>query len=251
MSVSHPIKEWGMKLWVKRESEWENRTLPARRVESSRTEPSLQLPVVSSLEATPGPRLWRWPAAASRCLSRGSGPSWGPRAVCRSAEGPRCCDSSADTTQRTSATARRGGGTRIGVDRARWRGQRGALRTRQHRYSLIWALKHFDIIRPHGATSSLIILSATVPQRAERGWSRRTNGERAGTRRALIGVGWSFWRASTCLGIIITGGWWLKGDLTHTHTEPPSRRASRFSCCRIFTCVYYAGITNLPTPDFC
>lgn len=31
--------------------------------------------------------------------------------------------------------------------------------TRQHRYFLIWPLKHFDIIRPHRATSTLIILT--------------------------------------------------------------------------------------------
>lgn len=87
------------------------KTWPFPRGVSSRTErspTSNSLYVVSSLEAATGPRLWRWPAAASRCLSRGGGPSWGPRAVCRSAEGPPCCDSSADTTQRTATRARRG-----------------------------------------------------------------------------------------------------------------------------------------------
>lgn len=45
-----------------------------------------------------------------------------------------------------------------------WSGQREpawreAPLTRQHRYFLICPLKHFDIIRPHRATSTLIILT--------------------------------------------------------------------------------------------
>lgn len=91
---------------------------------------------------------------------------------------------------RRSAPRQPRGGTRIGVDRARWRGERGALRTRQHRYALIWALKHFDIIRPRGATSGLIILSAAVPQQAKRGCSCLTKSGR--TRCVFIKVGWSF-----------------------------------------------------------
>lgn len=72
-----------------------------------------------------------------------------------------------------------------------WSGQREpawreAPLTRQHRYFLICPLKHFDIIRPHRATSSLIILTfGTAAKRAKRG-KRRRNSEQTSDHGACL-----------------------------------------------------------------
>lgn len=83
-----------------------------------------------------------------------------------------------------------------------WSGQREpawreAPLTRQHRYFLICPLKHFDIIRPHRATSTLIILTfATAAKWAKRS-KRRRNRQKYWTHQIVVHV-WD-------VGMVI---WW-------------------------------------------
>lgn len=83
-----------------------------------------------------------------------------------------------------------------------WSGQREpawreAPLTRQHRYFLICPLKHFDIIRPHRATSTLIILTfATAAKWAKRS-KRRRNRQKYWTHQIMVHI-WD-------VGMVI---WW-------------------------------------------
>lgn len=98
----------------------------------------------------------QWPCAALSCLSRASGSGgWrGETAACSGTEG--VC---------RSATSLHAAPACAGQPDADWSGQRAgegrgeeASLTRQQRYFLL-SPKHFDIIRPHRATSTPIILT--------------------------------------------------------------------------------------------
>lgn len=93
---------------------------------------------------------------------------------------------------------------------ADWSGQRGpawreAPRARHHRYFLICPLKHFDIIRPHRATSTLITL--TFGNAAK--WAkRRRNRQKYWGRRFMVHVGH--------VGMVI---WWLLSRQSHDTSD--------------------------------
>lgn len=91
-----------------------------------------------------------------------------------------------------------------------WSGQREpawreAPLTRQHWYFLISPLKHFDIIRPHRATSTLIILTFGTAAK----WAKRSK-RRRNQQKYWTDIG-SWWMSEML-------GWSFDGNCLHVET---------------------------------